>query len=280
MENIAEGNATITVTTIVGSHTATCSVNAFVPEVEPTGVTLDQSSFDLEVNSSLSLVATVAPANATDKSVTWQSSNASIVSVDQTGKVTAIASGNATIKVTTQVGDHSATCAVNAYVSVTGVELVNPSLTMKVGETKTLSAQTKPPSADNQQVTWETSDPPVITVDADGNIESIASGSATITVKTADGGFSDSVTIISSVLLSATEEGVHQILLSPNPVQGFLVIRSKSNSNIKSVSITDIQGKVCLYRSLNDLQIELNTSELRSGIYVISIETENNKFNE
>ena len=83
-----------------------------------TSVELDQTSLTLKPEETATLVATVKPDNATDKTVTWTSSDASIATVDETGKVTAIKDGPATI--TAKAGDKSATCkvTVKSYVGI------------------------------------------------------------------------------------------------------------------------------------------------------------------
>ena len=80
--------------------------------VAVTGVTLNKTSLELEVGGTETLTATVAPADATDKVVTWSSSNTSVATVDASGNVKAVAVGTATITVTTEDGSKTATCAV------------------------------------------------------------------------------------------------------------------------------------------------------------------------
>ena len=80
--------------------------------VAVTGVTLNRTSATLTVGDSITLVATVAPDNATEKSVSWQSGNSAVASVDQSGKVTALKAGTAVITVTTLDGSKTASCTV------------------------------------------------------------------------------------------------------------------------------------------------------------------------
>ena len=107
----AAGKATITVTT-VGGKKATCTV--YVNYILTTGVTLSKTKATLLVGETLTLTATVAPSNATNKSVTWSSSNNAVVTVSD-GVVTAKADGTATITVTTDDGKNTATCTVSVY---------------------------------------------------------------------------------------------------------------------------------------------------------------------
>ncbi len=96
------GTATITATT---SNGLTKTVKVTVKEnsniVKPTGVTLSSSSLTIEEGSTDTLTATVKPTNATNKAVTWSSSNTAVATVDSKGVVTAVSEGTATITVTT-----------------------------------------------------------------------------------------------------------------------------------------------------------------------------------
>lgn len=82
--------------------------------VSVTGVTVSPTSFNLAVNGTQQVTATVAPSNATNKNVTWSSSNTAVATVSSTGLVTGIAAGLATITATTQDGSKVA----NAEVTV------------------------------------------------------------------------------------------------------------------------------------------------------------------
>ena len=108
---VKAGKATITVTSKDGSKTATCEVivKARIYPVE--SVSLDKTSVELTEGDDITLAATVAPANATNKNVTWSSSDESVATVVD-GKVAAIKAGTATIIVTTEDGSKTATCEV------------------------------------------------------------------------------------------------------------------------------------------------------------------------
>lgn len=80
-------------------------------------------------------------------------------------------------------------------VAVTGVTLDQTSLTLEAGQTAQLTATVQPGNADNQAVTWSSSDNNIVSVDATGKITANAKGSATITVTTADGGKTATCTV-------------------------------------------------------------------------------------
>ncbi len=157
--------------------------------VSVAGVSLDKTSLSLAVGGSETLTATVNPADAANKNVTWSSSATGVASVDATGKVTAASAGTATITVTTQDGSKTATCNVTittSTVAVTGVTLNTTAVTLAVGDVQTLTATVVPDVATNQNVTWSTSDATVATVSG-GSVTAVKAGTATITVTTADG---------------------------------------------------------------------------------------------
>ena len=186
----AAGSATITVKTNDGAKTATCSVTVKAATVSVTGVSLDKTSLSMTVGDTQTLTATVTPSNATDKSVTWKSSNTAVSTVSSSGVVTAKAAGTATITVTTNDGAKTATCSVTvqaAKVSVTGVSLNKSSLSMTVGDTETLTATVLPSNATDKSVTWSSSNTSVATVSSSGVVTAKTAGSAMITVKTNDG---------------------------------------------------------------------------------------------
>ena len=102
---LAEGKATITAK--AGSISATCEVTVEHTVVNVESITLDVTALELKEGETKQLTATVLPANADDKTVTWTSSNESVASVSN-GLVTAIARGTATI--TAKAGGKSASC--------------------------------------------------------------------------------------------------------------------------------------------------------------------------
>jgi uncharacterized protein YjdB len=187
---IAPGSATITVRTVDGNHTATCSVtvNPATTTVPVTGVSLNKNTMTLTVGGTEQLTHAIQPSNATNQNVTWETNNSAVATVNN-GLVTAIAQGSATITVRTSDGNHTATCAVTvnpATVPVTGVSLNKNTMTLTVGGTEQLTHTIQPTNATNQNVTWESSNSAAATV-TNGLVTAIAPGSATITVRTNDG---------------------------------------------------------------------------------------------
>ena len=132
---VSPGTATVTVTTVDGGYTATCQVTVEAAEVDVTGVSLDRSEMTLVEGQTGSLVATVSPGNATDKSVIWSVDDDSVVNVDQNGLVTAVSPGTATVTVTTVDGGYTATCQVTVEErAVTGIEATPDRSVYTVGD--------------------------------------------------------------------------------------------------------------------------------------------------
>ncbi len=132
---VSPGTATITVTTVDGGYTATCQVTVEAAEVHVNGVSLDRSEMTLVEGQTGSLVATVSPGNATDKSVTWSVDDDSVVNVDQNGGVTAVSPGTATVTVTTVDGGYTATCQVTVEErAVTGIKATPDRSVYTVGD--------------------------------------------------------------------------------------------------------------------------------------------------
>ncbi|MCL2042402.1 MAG: Ig domain-containing protein [Bacteroidales bacterium] len=105
------GKATITVTTLDGNKTAKCDLEV-TKRVPVTGVTLNKNSLNLGVGTSEQLEAIISPYSATNKNVTWSSSNLLVATVDNDGLVTAKDEGTADITVTTEDGNFTETCEV------------------------------------------------------------------------------------------------------------------------------------------------------------------------
>ena len=181
-----------------------------IPKVAVSGITLNNSTLSLTTGQNFTLQAMLSPSNATNKEVTWESSDAGVAAVSKDGVVTAKKAGKATIvaKAADESGKY-ASCVVTvteAKKEVTGVTLNKSSLNLGVGGSEVLSATVLPADATNKQVTWLSSTPSVATVSQSGVVTGVKEGTTQISVITADG----SKTAICSVIVSGhtqTEPG-------------------------------------------------------------------------
>ena len=154
-----------------------------------TDVKLSETTKTITVGEEFTLTATVAPADAADKTVMWTSDDSNVATVNG-GKVTAVAAGTAKITVTTKDGGKTATCAVtvSAPNSVTGVSVEPKEKVISIGEELVIKATITPENATNKKVAWTSDNETVAKVDESGKVTSISEGTAKITVTTEDGG--------------------------------------------------------------------------------------------
>lgn len=182
------GKVTITAKSEDGGKTASCDVVIKEKVYPVTGVTLDSSSIELTEGDEFTLTANISPNNATNKNVTWSSSNSSVASVSN-GKVAALKAGKATITVKTDDGGKTATCEVEVnekIYPVIGVTLSHTSATLTEGEELTITASIRPDNATNKNLTWSSSNSSVASV-VNGKVKALKAGYTTVSVKTEDG---------------------------------------------------------------------------------------------
>ena len=152
-------------------------------------VTLNKTSLEMIAGSAetgtATLMATVAPEYASDKTVFWLTSNEKVATVDDNGKVKAVGSGEA--KITATAGGKYASCTVKVTVLVAGITLDKTELDMTIDdEPVTLVAKVIPEGATDKTVIWSSSNDRVATVDANGKVTAVGNGEATITAKAGD----------------------------------------------------------------------------------------------
>ena len=181
----AVNSGAATITAKAGNHSATCDVTVVIPV---TGVTLDNLSLTLSKGSSTTLTAKVYPEDATNKTVTWSSDNKGVATVTD-GAIVAVGGGVTEIRARTQDGGFVATCTVTVQVPVQSVSLNKTSLDIYQYDEVKLTATVYPSDATKKALTWSSDKKSVATVDSNGKVTGVSGGSATITVKTTDGGY-------------------------------------------------------------------------------------------
>ena len=176
--------------------------------VAVTEVKITSTVKEVTAGETITLEATVSPENATDKTVTWTSSDTAIATVDSTGKVTGVAAGTATI--TAKAGEKTAAVDVTVKAAATGggetttiavteVKITSTVTEVTAGETITLKAEVLPADATDKTVTWSSSDTAIATVDSTGKVTGVAAGTATITAKAGEKTTAVDVTVKAAV---------------------------------------------------------------------------------
>ena len=199
-------------------------------DVKVTGIMLSSTSVSLNVGKTKTLTATVSPDDATNKSVTWSTSDSSVAKVSTKGKITAVSRGTATITATTVDGSYTATCNVTVKQPVTGVSLNVNDLSLNISDTSTLTATVTPSNANNKNVTWSSSDTSIATV-SNGVVTSVSVGTATITVTTSDGGYTD------TCLVTVMTPGIFNIRKGSNEVEKIYI----GSTEIKKVYLGNVE---------------------------------------
>ena len=161
-------------------------------------ISLNSQTGELRVGEQTTLIATITPDNATNKSVTWKSDNTEAATVEN-GVVIAVGEGKANITVTTVDGNKTATCEITVLpeeepepdpepevINVENVTLNSQNEELKIGDTVTLVATITPSNATNKNVTWSSDNTNVATVN-NGVVRAAGEGKANITVTTVDG---------------------------------------------------------------------------------------------
>ena len=188
---VAPGTAVITVLSddaFSASYPKRAAVNITVKQAV-SAIELDQTDILMNKNAYLTLKSTVLPETATTKTLTWESSDPSIVRV-QNGALTALACGDVVITATATDGS-----GVSAQAKVTVIQMVTlvqiPSVVgtqnLAIGDRMKLEASIQPADATDKTIEWSSSDESVITVSENGTVKAVGVGSAVVTASAADG---------------------------------------------------------------------------------------------
>ncbi len=261
IEAIALGNAKITATSKENPQKS-FSVQVTVIAIPLQSFEIANIPQELQVGSGHRLDIDFTPVNTTQKSVTWQSSNETILTVNGAGTITAIAEGIATVTATSTIDNtiySTATITVipkqiEPVIPVESLTIQAQSTVARVGESTTLTAVIAPVEASDSLV-WTSSDESVATINQSGLVRFIKAGSVTITVECSNYDFEDSITLTVKEILSSTitieTEGLTNVdggytlkegtsgkikgVLEQNATV-FTVIYSSSDSSILSIS--------------------------------------------
>lgn len=228
------------------------------PIVPVKSVTLSVRTMDLTSSgTSCALKAIVKPDDASNKAVSWSSSDENVAQVSGTGVVTPLSQGVAVISAKSYDGNYVDYCMVTVDGAkadkVTGVSLSAAAKTIAVGESYTIKADVEPVYGDLTKVKWHSSNEKVATVSSSGKVTAAATGQAVIVAETADGNYTSSCVInviekISSVKLNKSKLSLKvgstsalTAQVNPDTVKGNAVVWKSSKPSVAAV---DSNGNV------------------------------------
>lgn len=190
VQGIKKGTATITVQVKGTSKKATCKVTVKNP-IKVQKVTLSPKGASLYEGQSRTLKANLKPANTTQKTLVWSTSNKKVATVTSKGVVRAVKKGTATITVTVKGTSKKATCKITVkakpVVKVTSLAFSETEKTIGKGDIYQTKVTLKPTNATNKEVTYSSSNPSVATVDSKGKVTGKKIGDTVITATAKDG---------------------------------------------------------------------------------------------
>lgn len=194
-----DGNGTITakkpgsVEITVSNEKTGLSATAYLQIVQPVeGLYIKNSSLNVYTSDTgVRIIPMIYPETASNTTVKWYSKDTKIAEVDQTGHVKPKSTGMTEIVATTADGDFTAKCFVNVINETIKVETVNilnkDKTELAKGETLRLFVSVLPENAKNKHISWQSSNPSVLTVTKNGLVKAVNAGTATISAVSSDG---------------------------------------------------------------------------------------------
>lgn len=280
---LANGTATVTVTTEDGNLTATIDVVITGQGAAITGIEItiaDNAPASITTNGgTLQLEATILPEDAAATEVAWSITTGSdFASIDENGLVTAIANGTVTVTVTTADGDFTDTIEIvvtGQVIAVTEVAVTvendaEPVITT-VGGTLQLVATVIPEDATNATVTWSiVTGEAFASVSDEGLVTAIAEGAVIVRATTQDGTVYGEITITIDIDTSSADEfNKNSFSVYPNPTAAVLNIQSAVP--VLSVRLYDNLGREVSNTSAQSIDM----SRFSAGIYILNATFDN-----
>ena len=259
------GIARLTVTSTNGV-TASRVIKVLDP-IHVTAMTIDKDTVSLPVGKKDTLTARILPAEALNKKVTWTSTNPSFAAVERLTDTTAVVTGKtvgvAMIVGETEDGNFKDTCYiyVRNAVELKAIKLDKQKIRLKLNTTDTLAVAFSPANASDQRVKFLSADTSIATVDANGVIKGLKTGTVYVSVTSLEGGFKDSceVTVYDPSPNVETAAGVN-IWSAEN---GLRVQSDKA----RTLAVYSISG--ALYRK--ETVVGDRFIALPSGLYIVTL---------
>jgi len=251
----------------------------FTLHVDAAGISIGSCpSAELAIGNSHQLASVIEPSDASDKSVSWSSSNTEVATVNEGGLVTGVAEGTALITVTTNDGGFTDQCEIQVIkpvISVTGVEITAcPDYELTVDDTLQIEATLSPADADDPGVIWSSSNTSIANVDESGLVWAISAGTATISITTNDGSYTDEciVTVESISGEAGIVTGKEFPLVFPNPASEKIHIRFEGPGAERMIRIYNMYGQLLRSEIMHEQNLEIDIRDLNlESMLIINI---------
>lgn len=237
------GTTIVTVSTVDGDFLAQATINVIDDVIPVTSVSVTPTETNLVLNGTLVLEATVLPADATNKDITWTSADPTIVEVDENGELLGISFGTTVITVTTVDGGFTTLSTVtvveNSQINVTGIQLNVTSANIEIGQTQLLEATITPTNATNSLVIWSSEDSAIVSVDSNGEILGVAAGTAVVSATTEDGTFiaQATITVVDNIVIGVTGITINPDIIDLELESSLFIDAAVEPSNASDVSL-------------------------------------------
>ena len=184
----AKGEGTCIITCTAADGYGTKSICEVIVKQQVTEIALSETNASLWVGETKTITATALPTTASNTSVAWSSSDDNVATVSSEGVITANGEGTCIITCTAADGyGIKSTCEITVKQQVTEIVLSETTVSLCLGDTKTITATATLETASNTDVIWSSSDENVATVSADGIVTAKGEGTCIITCTAADG---------------------------------------------------------------------------------------------
>ena len=188
IKGVAVGSAVITCSTLLSNGfdiKTECPVEVYIPV---NGIASNPKALTVTRGTQVEIQYTIAPEDATDKTVEFTSSDDTIAVVSKDGVITAVENGDCIITISAMDGsEKKLDIKTSVRQEVQSVELEAPDEAVAVGKTLQLKGTVAPENANNKKLEWISADESIATVDAKGIVKGIAPGTVKITAKATDG---------------------------------------------------------------------------------------------
>lgn len=230
------------------------------------------------IGESKELSAVVSPPDATNKTISWNSSDTAVAVVEENGRVTSVGPGRTIVSVNTDDGRHSASCMVTVYIMVNGISLDTTAIGMdSIGASYNLIATVLPAEAFDKSVWWSSEDASIARVNSSGKVTAMSPGISTITATSNEGGYTADCIVTVSRSPNTIETALRDMPeFFPNPFIDELRVMLPENHEYNSLQFIDMKGAVLYSEQIPDHKSLLILSDhavlnARPGVYSINL---------